>query len=200
MSESNSNDLDAVNLTSGVPAESPKVATQEIDDDVDKLLEELDKPSEKKAKEQEPQPSMTEQNPNPNDPLAQVKTSTSRFLSSLGAMTTDLDSKLGISKKAKEINEKTKIGEKTKNAMTMVSEKVVEVDQNLKISETTGNVAKNVGQQIKTGVDATGRGIKGLDEKHNITSKTANFFSSSAEFINSKINQNGKGGGNNGAP
>lgn len=195
----NDAELEAVNLTS--------IPSKPDDADVDSLLREIDSPKKdgKSTKEEEESEPSTETQDAP-DPISKVKTSSTRLLTSLALLGQDIDTKLGISIRAKQIDEKIHVTEVTRQAIGAVSNTVTDIDQRLKVTETTrngfnavGTKVKDVGstqkaQEIKSKVggvlEGAGKGLKEFDEKHGLTNKTANLVSSTADFFTSRINPN----------
>ena len=165
------------------------------DEDVDALINDLSPPP--KTKETATETTA----PTEEDPLNKVKTSSSRLFTSLGLLTKDIDSKLGISTTAQKINDKIHVKERTKQAIGMVTATASSLDERFHVSEKTRSTASAVGasataQGVKARVggvlDGAGKNLKSFDEKHKITSKTADLVSSTADFLTQKINPKGE--------
>jgi len=138
----------------------------------------------------------------PENAVNKVKTSASRLATSFGLLTKDIDSKLGISFTAKKIDDKIHVTDKTKQAFHMVATTATNIDQKYHVSEKTRNTASAVGssataQGLKNRMEGVfqgaGAGLKNFDEKHRVSTNTANFFSSTTDFITGKIHPKGSG-------
>lgn len=184
-------ELESIELPKNIPKVTEKM---DDDEDVDELINELSPPP-------KPQETTTETKaPTEEDPLNKVKTSSSRFFTSLGLLTKDIDSKLGISTTAQKIDEKIHVTERTKQAIGVVTATASSIDEKFHVSEKTRSTASAVGssataQGVRSRVggvlDGAGKNFKSFDEKHQITSKTANLVSSTADFLTQKINPKG---------
>lgn len=200
-------ELEAVKLPTS-PTTSTTIATEEVekeeeetpavtssisnkvDDDMAAIFKEVDELA--KIDTTESSSSATAEDAN----IKKVKKSASRFATSLGLLTKDIDSKLGISSTVQKIDTKLQASERTKQAMNTVSSTASNIDSKLHISETTRSTAEKVGsssaaKNIRSTVggvlEGAGNGWKQLDQKHGITSKTAGFFSSSVDFLTAKL-------------
>jgi len=154
-----------------------------VDDDMAAIFKEVGSPTEK----EEPK----------DDSLNKVKTSASRLVASFGLLTKDIDSKLGISDTAKKIDERIHVTDRTKQAFGAVTATATTLDQKFHVSETTRSTASAVSSNsaflgIKSSVggvlEGAGNGLKKFDDKHKLTSKTADLVSSTADFLTNKIN------------
>lgn len=200
-------DLEAVELPTS-PTASTTIATEEVekeeeetpvatssinskvDEDMAAIFKEVDELA--KIDTTESTSSATNENPD----VEKVKKSASRFATSLGLLTKDIDSKLGISTTVQKIDTKLHATERTKQAINAVSTTASSIDTKLHISETTRSTAEKVGsssaaKNIRSTVggvwEGAGNGWKQLDQKHGITTKTAGFFSSSVDFLTTKL-------------
>jgi len=124
------------------------------------------------------------------DPLQKMKASSGRLAASLQAIGADMDSKLGLSDKAKEIDEKVCISETTSKIGGWFSA----VNRTYGISEMTKGIVKGVGQTmnemgeiVKPVTQRVHDNVRDLDQKLGVTKTVADGVAVGADFLNDAI-------------
>lgn len=184
-------ELESVNLTS-----IPDVS--EDDSDVDLLLEELTKTSSSRRREDETKNNNDDDDDdNDNDdPLARVRKSSSRLLTSLGLFATDVDSKLGISGRAREIEERTRVAETTRGLLGNVAGAARGLDERFGLSDGARDTARRVDERARElrvrdrvgdVVADAGERWRRFDREHDLTTKTAGLVDNATGFLNERV-------------
>jgi len=142
-----------------IPTEdTPTTKENNSDEDIDSLLEELH----------------TKDNTSTQEALDKLRRSTTSFTSTIGAVTKNIDSKLGVSDNAQQID--SKLGVST--AASRTSETVVGLWNQISSSSATQSIRNVVGDTLHQGsmvvgdtVERTGisERIRDLDSKHGIS-------------------------------
>jgi|EP01083_Nonionella_stella_P004969 hypothetical protein len=164
-----------------VPVTTTNTNTDEDHDEVNALLDELKEPTEQEMA------------------VEKLKKSTSALTSALKNVSTDIDSKLAISEKAKNVDSNfgiTKTASSTASSIGSFFNKLQIKERALDIanSETVRNLSHSVTDTLeKTGVtgavaDGTQK-IKKLDEDHKITTLTAETLADGVDWVAQNLNR-----------
>mmetsp|Transcript_15683 Transcript_15683/g.19902 ORF Transcript_15683/g.19902 Transcript_15683/m.19902 type:complete len:182 (-) Transcript_15683:171-716(-) len=159
-------------MTDEIPLDTP-VQTQEEDDEVDALLDELKEPTQQEAAVQK------------------LKESTLKLGSALQNVSTDIDSKLGVSQKARNVD--TNLGISATVGSFLGKLQIRQRAYDVANSEAVKSISDTVNDTLeKTGVksavvDGTQK-IKSLDDEHKISSSTADVIAGGVEWVANGLN------------
>lgn len=179
--DSNANSTTAAEeAAAAVPLASTSDLNEEDDEEVNALLDELHEPNEQEIA------------------LEKLKQSTSNLKSALFNVSTDIDSKLAISEKAKNFDQNLGLSKTATSTAFAVGSFLGKLQlrqraSNIANSDTVKNITNTVTETLdKTGVteavvDGTKK-IKNLDEEHKISSVTAGTIAGGVNWVAQGLN------------
>lgn len=162
-------------------ANTTGAAVDDNDDEVDALLDELKQPNEQEIA------------------VEKLKLSTSKLQSAIKNVSTDIDSKLAISQKAKNVDANLGISKTASSTVSAVGSffnklQIKERAMDVVNSETVRNVSYSVSDTLeKTGVKGAvldgAEKVKKLDEQHKITAVTAETLAEGVNWFTESLNK-----------
>jgi len=192
------------------PSTETTPTTTNADNDVDNLLEELQSPTPKQTTgtpnidhvidddgdDVDPINVFTGVSPSEppeddDDPISKLKTSTARLASSIAVISSDVDSKLGISAKARDINSQVRITETATKTVSSIGGWFSNLNQQFGITDTAKGVVAGVSDAVSPLARNIGEGVKDVDAQLGVSRSVVGGVTAGADFLTRSISKRG---------